>query len=129
MSRGGCCCHWKLLLGLAVAGLGLTLLLAPGYVLTVVPLLCVIACPLSMVLMMAFMGRGRPGMGDWGGPHEPQIAQPTGPHGPHYCPQWGEDLPARGDVHEHPGGRRHVHGLERSLDVVGPDREESETPA
>ena len=126
MPRGGWCCPWKLLLGVAGAGLGLTLLLAPGYVLTVMPLLCVIACPVSMVLMMAFMGRGRPGMGDWGGPHEPQITQPTGPQ---YCPQWGEDPHARGDVHEHAGGRRPVRGLERTLDVVGPDREERETPA
>ena len=126
MTRGGWCCHLKLLLGLAVAGLGLTLLLAPGYVLTVVPLLCIIACPLSMVLMMAFMGRGRPGMGDWGGPHEPQLAQPAGPQ---YCPECGEDLHARGDVHEHAGGGRQARGLERTLDVVGPDREERETPA
>jgi hypothetical protein len=126
MTRGGWCCHWKLLLGVAVAGLGLALLIAPGYVLTVVPLLCVIACPLSMVLMMAFMGRGRQDMGDWGGLQEPQLAQPTGPHD---CPQCGEDLHARGDVHEHAGGRRHACGVERSLDVVGPDREERETPA
>ena len=126
MTRGGWCCHWKLLLGLAVAGLGLTLLLAPGNVLAVLPLLCVIVCPLSMVLMMAFMGRGRQGMGDWGGPHEPQIAQPTGPH---YCPQCGEDPHARGDVHEHAGGRRQARGSGRTLDVVGPDREERETPA
>ena len=68
MTRGGWCCHWKPLLGVAVAGLGLTLLLAPGSVLAVLPLLCVIVCPLSMVLMMAFMGRGRPGRGDWAGP-------------------------------------------------------------
>jgi hypothetical protein len=98
MNRGGWCCNWKVLLGLAVAGLGLTVLIAPGYVLTVVPLLCVIACPLSMVLMMAFMGRGMRGMAGQGEPHEPQITQPTGPH---YCPQCGEDLRARGAVHEH----------------------------
>jgi hypothetical protein len=53
MNRGGWCCHRKPLLGLAVAGLGLTLLLAPGNVLAVLPLLCVIVCPLSMDLMMA----------------------------------------------------------------------------
>jgi hypothetical protein len=126
MTRGGWCCHWKLLLGVAVAGLGLTLLLAPGNVLGVLPLLCVIVCPLSMVLMMAFMGRGRQGMGDWGRPHEPQIAQPTGPH---YCPQCGEDLHDRGDVHEHAGGGRQARGSGHTLDVVGPDREERETPA
>jgi hypothetical protein len=126
MTRGGWCCHWKPLLGVAVAGLGLTLLLAPGSVLAVLPLLCVIVCPLSMVLMMAFMGHGKRGMGDWGGPHEPQIAQPTRPQ---YCPHCGENLHARGDVHEHAGGGRHVRGLERTLDVVGPDREERDTPA
>lgn len=55
------CFDWRVLTGLGAVGLGVWLL-APQYVLSALPLLLVLACPLSMVVM-AVMMRGSMGMG------------------------------------------------------------------
>ena len=56
-SMGGLhlCLNWKVVAGLAVVGLG-TWVVAPNLVWAAVPVLVVLACPLSMLLMMRGMG-------------------------------------------------------------------------
>lgn len=56
------CLNWKVVAGLAAVGVGLVVL-APGVGARVLPLLLLAACPLSMLVMMAGMGRGMKGMG------------------------------------------------------------------
>ena len=52
--------NWKMLAGVAVVGVGLYLV-APNQVLGALPLLLLAACPLSMLLMALFMGKGMAG--------------------------------------------------------------------
>lgn len=54
------CLNWKVLVGLAVVGVG-TYLIAPELVVAVVPFLLLAACPLSMMFMMLAMRRDRDG--------------------------------------------------------------------
>ena len=56
-SMGGLhlCLNWKVVAGLAVVGLGVWVV-APNLVWATVPVLVVLACPLSMLLMMRGMG-------------------------------------------------------------------------
>jgi hypothetical protein len=56
-STGGfhICLNWKVVAGLAVVGLGIWVV-APNLVWAAVPVLVVLACPLSMLLMMRGMG-------------------------------------------------------------------------
>jgi Protein of unknown function (DUF2933) len=56
-SMGGfyICLNWKVVAGLAVVGLG-TWVVAPNLVWAAVPVLVVLACPLSMLFMMRGMG-------------------------------------------------------------------------
>jgi hypothetical protein len=56
----GMCLNWKVLAGLAMVGVGIWLL-APGVVGAALPFLLVLACPLSMLLMLGQMGQGRQG--------------------------------------------------------------------
>ncbi len=56
-----CCLDWKVIVGLAVVGLGIWVA-APTLVGAAVPLLLTAICPLSMLAMAVGMGRGR-GMG------------------------------------------------------------------
>ena len=50
------CLNWKVLGGLAVAGLGIVLF-APGLFGRALPILLLAACPISMLVMMATMKR------------------------------------------------------------------------
>lgn len=68
----GMCINWKVLVGLAVVGVGVWAV-APQVIGAVAPLLFLAVCPLSMLLMMKGMGA----MG--GGAHSPQSAQPHAP--------------------------------------------------
>ena len=53
------CINWKVVAGLAVAGLGM-FAFAPNLIGAALPLLVIAACPLSMVVMVrAMSGRGR----------------------------------------------------------------------
>jgi hypothetical protein len=52
------CLNWKVVAGLAVAGLGIWVA-APNLVWAAVPILVVLACPLSMLFMMRGMGGGQ----------------------------------------------------------------------
>lgn len=56
MKMGGMCFNWKVLAGLAVAGLGVWVV-APNLIGAALPLLILAACPLSML----FMARGTQG--------------------------------------------------------------------
>lgn len=60
LSVFGMCLNWKVLAGLAVVGLGVALY-APGLALSALPLLLVLACPLSCLLMMRRGGQGGQG--------------------------------------------------------------------
>jgi len=53
-----CCVNWKVVVALAAIGVGVWLL-APRLILSVLPLLILAACPLSMVVMMIGMRRMR----------------------------------------------------------------------
>jgi hypothetical protein len=53
------CLNWKVLAGLAVVGLAVWVV-APQFVLAALPLLLVVACPLSMLVMMGRMRGGQP---------------------------------------------------------------------
>lgn len=54
----GTCFNWKVLAGLAMVAVGVVLF-APGAALAVLPLLLLLACPLSMgVMMFAMRGHG-----------------------------------------------------------------------
>lgn len=54
----GMCFNWKVLAGLAVVAVGVVLF-APGAALAVLPLLLLLACPLSMgAMMFAMRGHG-----------------------------------------------------------------------
>ncbi len=55
----GMCLDWRVLTGLGAVGVGVWLL-APQYVVGALPVLLVLACPLSMILM-AVMMRGSMG--------------------------------------------------------------------
>ena len=54
----GICLNWKVVAGLAAVGLG-TWVLAPNLFSVALPLLIVLACPISMLLMMRGIGGGR----------------------------------------------------------------------
>jgi len=62
------CLNWKVVAGLAVAGLGIWVA-APNLVWAALPVLVVLACPLSMLFMMRGMGGS-------------QRATPPGPEQP-----------------------------------------------
>ena len=49
------CCNWKVLVVLAVVGIGLFFVLSPAQALAAAPLLLFALCPLSMVVMMFTM--------------------------------------------------------------------------
>ena len=53
------CLNWKVLVGLAVVGLAVWVV-APQLVLAALPLLLIVACPLSMLVMMGRMRGGQP---------------------------------------------------------------------
>ncbi len=53
------CLNWKVLVGLAVVGLAVWVV-APHLVLAALPLLLIVACPLSMLVMMGRMRGGQP---------------------------------------------------------------------
>ena len=53
------CLNWKVLVGLAVVGLAVWVV-APRLVLAALPLLLIVACPLSMLVMMGRMRGGQP---------------------------------------------------------------------
>lgn len=50
------CLNWKVVAGLTVVGLGVWLV-APGAIGAALPFLVLLACPLSMIVMMGAMGR------------------------------------------------------------------------
>jgi hypothetical protein len=52
---GGLCLDWKVVGGLALVGLGIGIV-APTLVWAALPVLVVLACPISMLLMMRGMG-------------------------------------------------------------------------
>ena len=54
---GSLCLNWKVVAGLAVAGLGIWIT-APNLIWVALPLLVALACPLSMLLMMRGMAGG-----------------------------------------------------------------------
>ncbi len=56
-----CCMNWKVIGGLALAGLGVWVI-APNLVAGLVPVLFVLVCPLSMLIMMPMMMKGQMGM-------------------------------------------------------------------
>jgi hypothetical protein len=49
------CLNWKVIAGVAVAGIG-TYLYAPGFAVAALPFLILAICPLSMIFMMRAMG-------------------------------------------------------------------------
>ena len=53
-----CCLNWKVLASIAVAGLGLWLL-APSLLASALPVMLILLCPLSMLLMMRGMNDRR----------------------------------------------------------------------
>ena len=53
------CLNWRVLVGLAVVGLAVWVV-APQLVLAALPLLLIVACPLSMLVMMGRMRGGQP---------------------------------------------------------------------
>lgn len=60
MKMGGMCFNWKVLAGLAAVGVGIWII-APNLAAAALPLLIVLACPLSMLLMMRGMQGGQCG--------------------------------------------------------------------
>jgi hypothetical protein len=54
------CINWKVAAGLALVGVGVWIL-QPELAIAALPVLVLAACPLSMVLMMWGMRRGKPG--------------------------------------------------------------------
>lgn len=60
MKMGGMCFNWKVLAGLAVVGVGIWII-APNLAGAALPFLFVLACPLSMLLMMRGMQGGQCG--------------------------------------------------------------------
>jgi len=58
MKMGGMCFNWKVVVGLAVVGLGIWAV-APNLLVAALPLLLVAACPLSMFFMMRGRGGGQ----------------------------------------------------------------------
>lgn len=58
-----CCMNWKVIGALAVTGLAVWVI-APNLVAGLVPVLFVLVCPLSMLLMMPMMMKGQMGMKD-----------------------------------------------------------------
>lgn len=51
MKRLGMCLNWKVLVGLAIVAMGLSLALSPGAFAAALPFLLAVTCPLSMLLM------------------------------------------------------------------------------
>lgn len=62
--------NWRVPAGIAVAGIGVVLLVVPQALPNVLPLLLFAACPLSMVVMMLAMGKGMDVMGGRGANHQ-----------------------------------------------------------
>ncbi|HEY3229231.1 MAG TPA: DUF2933 domain-containing protein [Roseiflexaceae bacterium] len=58
MGRFHLCLNWNVVAGLAVIGLGI-LVIAPNLIWAALPVLVVLACPLSMLFMMRRMGGGQ----------------------------------------------------------------------
>jgi hypothetical protein len=73
------CLNWKVLLGLAAVAV-LVSVLAPQLLWSALPVLLVLACPLSMLFMMGRMRSGEQTNGHCaaGGPPEGQASAPTG---------------------------------------------------
>ncbi len=69
------CLNWRVLVGLVGIGVALYLV-APNQVLGALPLLLVAVCPLSMLLMALFMGKGM--AGGQCERHAEQMPQTTG---------------------------------------------------
>ena len=55
---GGMCFNWKIIAALAAVGVGIWMV-APSFAFAALPLLLVLICPLSMLLMMRGMGGGQ----------------------------------------------------------------------
>ncbi len=72
-----CCLNWKVIVGLAVVGLGVWIA-APTLVGAAIPLLLTAICPLSMLAMVVGMGRGR-GMGQPTRAQAPGVVTPDLP--------------------------------------------------
>jgi len=72
-----CCLNGKVIVGLAVVGLGVWVAV-PTLVGAAVPLLLTAICPLSMLAMVVGMGRGR-GMGHLTPAQAPGVATPDLP--------------------------------------------------
>lgn len=87
------CFNWKVLTGLGAVGLAIWVV-APGAALAALPLLLILVCPLSMVLMMGMMGRGTGehlaagAPGEYICPMHPQVQAST----PGRCPACGMNL-------------------------------------
>ncbi|MFL5802846.1 MAG: DUF2933 domain-containing protein [Roseiflexaceae bacterium] len=58
LSRFRICLNWRVIAGLAAVGVGIWVV-APNLVWAAVPVLVVLACPLSMLFMMRGMGSGQ----------------------------------------------------------------------
>ena len=70
------CLNWKVIAALVAAGVGLHALVS-GLAAAAVPLLAMLACPLSMVLMMRAMGPkgGREGHDDASATHSDEVTK------------------------------------------------------
>lgn len=90
------CFNWKVLAGLGAIGLAIWVV-APGAAAAALPLLLILACPLSMLFMMGAMNRqgapaeatvGVSGAGRYTCPMYPQVSAPQ----PGACPTCGMPL-------------------------------------
>ncbi len=72
MSMLKMCWNWKVLAGLATAALAMYLV-APNAILAIFPILALLACPLSMVVMMRGMGGMPQGQAEAQGQPAPQA--------------------------------------------------------
>ena len=114
------CLNPKVLAGLAVVAVGL-FVFAPGFALSALPLLLVLACPLSMLLIPVMMGRQRQTGAGGAAPGQytcsmhPQVVSVT----PGRCPTCGMDLvqvpPARQPQPASVDGTRAALGREEQL--------------
>ena len=80
------CFNWKVLAGLGVVALGIYTV-APNMVASALPILLVLACPLSMILMGGMMG----GMGSKSAQQNEQVS-PSGEAAQYTCPMHSEVL-------------------------------------